>query len=420
MVGRLAVGLAALVLVAGAAAGGFKAPSAHFVPSDPSAPGDFGESVAVSADGTTALVGGDRSGTATAVAVYVRTGSSWTKQAELTPTGLTTNAGFGAAVALSADGNTAIVGDTGLKTVAQCTSSGSCSSASGLPSAVWIFARSGTTWTQQGPALSPPTASGVSGFGSSVALSADGSTALVGARLAGHKGAAWAFTRAGSIWKRQGTKLIASDETGNGGFGSSVALSSDGTTALIGGPADTPGTDVDGNATNLGAAWIFTRTGSSWHQQGGKLTGVGGVAPGFGRTVALSADGKTALIGGDQDGGAPAFPGAVWTFARSGSAWKQVGAKLALDDPDGTTSGFGSTLALSAGGTTALIGGSTAGLREVWEFTRTATGWQQGVELPTFSSIDFGQSLALTTAGTEAVIGTSNGAGPGSAYVFGS
>jgi hypothetical protein len=365
MVARLAVGFAALALVAGATAGGFKVPSADFVPADPAAPGDFGESVAVSADGATVLVGGDRSGTATAVAVYTRAGSSWTKQAELTPTSLTTNAGFGAAVALSADGNTAIVGDTGLKTVAQCASDGGCTSASGLPSAVWIFARSGTTWTQQGPALSPPTASGVSGFGSSVALSADGST------------------------------------------------------ALIGGPSDTPGTDVDGNATNLGAAWVFTRTGSGWQQQGSKLTGAGGVVPGFGRTVALSADGKTALIGGDQDGGAPAFPGAVWTFARSGSAWKQVGTKLALDDPDGTTSGFGSTLALSGSGTTALIGGSTAGLREVWEFTRTAKGWKQGLELPTFSSIDFGQSLGLTTAGTEAVIGTSNGAGPGSAYVFG-
>jgi hypothetical protein len=423
MVGRLAVGFAALALVvvaASATAGGFKAPSAHLLPSDPTAPGAFGESVAVSADGTTALVGGDSSGSAIAVAVYVRSGTTWTKQAELTPSVPTTNAGFGAAVALSADGDTALVGDTGLKTVAVCASGGTCSSGSGLPSSVWVFTRSGTTWTEQGSALSPPSARGVSGFGSSVALSADGNTALVGARLVGHAGAAWVFTRSGSIWKRQGTKLTASDETGRGDFGTSVALSWDGATALIGGPSDTPGTDSVGNATNIGAAWVFTRMGSTWHQQGAKLTGPGGVVPGFGRTVALSADGGTAVIGGDQEGGSPAFYGAVWTFTRVGATWKAVGPKLYVSDPTGDTSGFGSTLALAAGGSTALIGGSTGGYREVWQFARTATGWKQEFELPAENGIDFGQTMALTPTGDTAVIGTSDASGPGSAYIFAS
>jgi hypothetical protein len=421
MVARLVVGFSALaliVVVSGAAAGGFKAPSAHLLPADPSAAGDYGVSVAVSADGSTALVGGDRSGSATSVAVYVRSGAAWTKQAELTPTDLSTNAGFGAAVALSADGNTALVGDTGLKLVAECATGGGCASASGLPSAVWVFTRSGTTWTQQGPALSPPSARGVSGFGSSVALSADGNTALVGAKVEAHTGVAWVFTRSGSIWKRQGTKLAPSDESGRGNFGWSVALSWDGSTALIGGPSDTPGSDSAGNATNVGAAWIFTRSGSAWKQQGAKITGPGGVVPGFGRTVALSADGGTALIGGDQDGGAPVFSGAVWTFSRSGSAWKAIGPKLVLDDPTGDTSGFGSTLALAAGGSTALIGASTAGYREVWEFARAATGWKLVSELLPPGGIDFGQTLALTPAADTAVIGTSDGSGPGSAYVF--
>jgi hypothetical protein len=253
-----------------------------------------------------------------------------------------------------------------------------------------------------------------------VALSADGNTALVGAPLEAHTGVAWVFTRAGSIWKRQGTKLEASDESGRGDFGWSVALSWDGSTALIGGPADAPGADAVGNPTNAGAAWVFTRAGSTWKQQGGKLTGPGGIASGFGRTVALTADGNTALIGGDQDGGAPAFPGAVWTFSRSGSAWKALGSKLALVDPDETTSGFGSTLALAAGGGTALIGGATAGFREVWEYARSATGWKQEAQLPTFGSIDFGQAMALTPAGDTAIIGTSEGTGPGSVYIFGS
>ncbi len=421
MVARIAVGFAAVGLAIAAtapAAAGFKAPSAHLVPADPTAAGEYGESVAVSADGETALVGGDRTSSTGAVAVYARSGSSWTKQAELTPADLTTNASFGATVALSADGNTALVGDSGTGTVALCAPDGACTSGAGLPSAVWVFTRSGGAWTQQGPALSPPTARGVSSFGSSIALSADGNTALVGAHLEGHVGAAWVFTRRGSIWKRQGTKLTGGDEVGRGSFGWSVALSWDGNTALIGAPSDTESTDQLGNLTDVGGAWVFTRTGSGWKQQGGKLTGPGGVVPEFGRTVALSGDGNSALIGGDEDGGFPAYPGAVWTFTRSGTAWKQSGPKLVLTDTTAPTNGFGSSLALSASGDTALIGGLSGGYRDVWQFARTAAGWKPGATLPTVSGIEFGQTMALTPAGDTAFIGTSDGSGPGSVYVF--
>ena len=79
-------------------------------------------------------------------------------------------------------------------------------------------------------------------------------------------GAAWVFTRSGATWTQQGPKLTGSDETGAGEFGTSVALSADGNTALIGGPSDND---------RLGAAWVFTRSGSTWTQQGAKLTGSG-------------------------------------------------------------------------------------------------------------------------------------------------
>jgi hypothetical protein len=102
-------------------------------------------------------------------------------------------------------------------------------------------------------------------LGMSVALSADGNTALVGGPGDyGKTGAAWVFTRSGSTWTQQGSKLTAAGEQGEGQFGSSVALSPTGNTALVGGPGD---------AAGLGAAWVFTRTGSTWTQQGPKLTG---------------------------------------------------------------------------------------------------------------------------------------------------
>jgi len=117
---------------------------------------------------------------------------------------------------------------------------------------------------QQGQKLTGAGEAGAGQFGYSVALSADGNTALIGAPADNaNAGAAWVFTRSGSGWTQQGEKLTGGGETGEGGFGSSVALSADGGTALVGGPADD---------SRAGAAWVFTRSGSGWTQQGAKLT----------------------------------------------------------------------------------------------------------------------------------------------------
>src|SRR5262249_41013414 len=157
---------------------------------------------------------------------------------------------------------------------------------------------------QQGSKLTGGGAVGFGRFGYSVALSADGETALIGARYdTSDAGAAWVFTQSGSTWAQQGPKLVATGHigegefahVGEGEFGGSVALSADGGTALIGGPAD----DDD-----KGAAWVFKRTGSTWAQQGAKLTGGGEAEAGrFGSSVALSEGGDTALVGGPVDDG---------------------------------------------------------------------------------------------------------------------
>src|SRR4029077_2049482 len=100
--------------------------------------------------------------------------------------------------------------------------------------------------------------------------------------------------------------------------GVSVTLSADGNTALVGGPTDNE---------SLGAAWVFTRSAGGWSQQGSKLVGagwIGGVVL-EGHSLALSADGNTALVGGlDDNAGA----GAVWMFKRTaGGVWTQQGSK---------------------------------------------------------------------------------------------
>ena len=96
-------------------------------------------------------------------------------------------------------------------------------------------------------------------------------------------GAAWVFTRSEGKWTQQGVKLTGREETGAGEFGTSVALSSEGNTALIGGPTDNK---------NVGAAWVFTLSEGKWTQQGEKLTGGEETGAGeFGYGVALSLKG---------------------------------------------------------------------------------------------------------------------------------
>src|SRR6516165_9582561 len=78
----------------------------------------------------------------------------------------------------------------------------------------------------------------------SVALSADGSTAIVGGWSDNSKtGAAWVFTRNGGVWTQQGKKLVGTDAVGSARQGMSVALSADGNTAILGGPGTTRGID---------------------------------------------------------------------------------------------------------------------------------------------------------------------------------
>lgn len=372
----------------------------HPLPSGEAGEGRFGLSVALSADGGTALIGapGDN-GFEGAAWVFTRSGASWTQQGPKLTVGPAeglgeaqcveeaTQCGFGRSVALSADGNTALIGRP---------------SESGFRGAAWVFTRSESKWSQAGEALEGGVEETGNGrFGRSVALSADGQTALIGSTRDGaDSGAAWVFTRSGSTFAQPGLKLTANEEIGAGHFGRAVTLSSDGSTALIGGPAD--------NAY-AGGAWVFTHSATGWDTQGTKLTGGAGEnGPGrFGYSVALSAGGETALIGARNDAEGA---GASWVFVRSGPGWVQQGLKLTSSEEEGTGQ-FGFSVALSATGNTALIGGQhdASSLGAAWLFSRSGTSWtQQGAKLVDRVTSDrgaFGTSVALAANGGTALIG---------------
>jgi hypothetical protein len=286
---------------------------------------DFGNSVALSADGGTALVGARGKNTGQGAAfVFTGSGSSWTRQEELTASDGAAKDDFGISVALSADGNTALVGAEG-------------------KNSAYVFTRSGSVWSQQGGALTPSDGAAGDHFGFAVALGADGGTALVGAigKNTG-QGKAYVFTRSASAWGQQG-ELTAGDGSAGDGFGVSVGLGANGGTALIG---------ASGKNSGQGAAYVFTRSGSTWTQQGGALTAHDGVAPDdFGWAVALSADGDTALIGAD---GKSSSRGAAYIFTRTGADWTEQAEVSDVFGADGDY--FGYSVALSADGATAVCG----------------------------------------------------------------
>ncbi|MFI5148972.1 MAG: T9SS type A sorting domain-containing protein [Bacteroidia bacterium] len=345
-----------------------------------------GGAVCISADGNTALVGGNGDSLNTgAVWAYTRTAGVWSQQGnKLTGTGATGPANQGQAVSVSADGNTAILGGD---------------NDSNEAGAAWIFTRTAGVWTQQGSKLFGTGAARTAGQGWSVSISSDGNTAVVGGPY-DHTaiGAVWVFIRSGGIWTQQGNKLVGTGHTGSSEQGSSVSISGDGNTILVG---------ADGDSSGVGAAWVFTRSGSVWSQQGSKLTGTGALGTSVqGCAVSLSNDGNTAIVGGNSDNFGI---GAAWVYTRSGGVWTQQGSKLL--GTGGNAAQFGNSVSLSGDGNMAVIGGNTdnSGTGAVWVFTRSTGVWtQQGSKLTGTGSGGAayqGSAVALSADGTTAIVG---------------
>lgn len=364
-----------------------------------------GQSVALSADGNTAIIGGPQdNGVIGAAWIWTRSGGVWAQQGtKLVGSGAVGAAGQGVSVSISADANTAIVG--GLLDNDNI-------------GAAWIWTRSGGVWTQQGPKLVGSGAVGKAAQGYSVSLSGDGNTAIIGGpglppdNLAG---AAWVWTRSGGIWTQQGTKLVGSGAVGNAHQGCAVSLSADGNTAIVGGFLDN---------TDVGAAWVWTRSGGVWTQQGSKLVGSVAVRNALqGLSVFLSADGNTAIVGGTSfnvDIGV----GAAWVWTRSGGVWIQQ-AKLVGSGAVGKgQQNF--SVSLSADGNMALVGlgNDNGGAGAAWVWTRSGGIWtQQGTKLVGTGAVGpyvgQGDSVSLSADGGTAIVGGSaDNTAVGAAWVF--
>jgi len=206
----------------------------------------FGYSVSISSDGNTALVGAyqeDTGGTnAGAAYIFTRSGGLWDQQQKIQASDKQADDWFGWSVSISGDGNTALVASYGDDT------------GGGNAGAAHIFVRSsGGLWTEQAKVQASDKQAS-DRFGYSVSISSDGNTAIVGARLEDtggtDAGAVYIFTRSGTTWTQK-QKIQASDYQAGDNFGESVSISSDGNTALVGAAYE------DTGATSAGAAYVF-------------------------------------------------------------------------------------------------------------------------------------------------------------------
>jgi hypothetical protein len=295
----------------------------------------------------------------------------------------------------------------------------------GQAGAVWFYTRTGGVWSQQGSKLTVTDNVSNARFGWAVALSADGNTALIGgpADNTTFGGAAWVFTRSGGVWSEQ-AKLLATDLGRYFGdpvlLGTSVALSADGNTAVVGAPQDASLTGGPG-----GVAVVFIRASGAWGEQQRIAGSVNGVvqAAAQGTSVALSADGNTAAVGAPGYNNGDPSDGAVWIITRSNGVWSQQGGTLI--GTGGTSGGShqGTSVALSADGNTLLEsgpadsgGGYSAGA--AWAFARSGSVWsQQGGKLFVNSATLQGQSVALSANGNVGIVGAP-GSGPGQVLVY--
>jgi len=335
------------------------------------APYEDSQATTVNGDGT------DNSASASGAAyVFTRSGSTWTQQAYLKADNAGASDWFGISVAVS--GDTIVIGANLEGSNANSVGGDGMDNSADYAGAAYVFVRSGITWTQQAY-LKAGNAEADEWFGESVAVSGD--TAVIGAlredsnatgvngdgadNSASSAGAAYVFVRSGSTWTQQA--YLKADNAGAGdNFGTSVAVSGD--TVVIGASGEgsnatgVGGDGSDNSASASGAAYVFTRSGSTWTQQAYLKAGNAGASDFFGISVAVSGD--TAVIGaygedsnatgvgGNGTNNSAFFAGAAYVFTRRGDLWtQQAYLKASNSEADDF---FGWSVAVS--GDTAVIG----------------------------------------------------------------
>ena len=434
----------------------------YFKASRPGEGDELGHSTALSADGTTLAVGAknERSAatgingnqadnsafSAGAVFVYARNGNRWAQQGYVKASNSGADDQFGFAIALSADGNTLAVSAPFEDSAAAGVNGNQADNSVENSGAVYIFTRTGTSWSQQAYIKASNTGEKDEGdqFGYSISLSGDGNTLAVGVigedssatgingdqsdNKANGSGAAYVFTRTGGAWSQQ-AYVKSSMTRPNVLFGYSIGLSGNGDTLAV--------AEYDADR-GKGALHVLTRTGGTWSHQARLQASNAENGDSLGYSLAISEDGNTIAAGAaDEDCMTPGVnppgcdkdqpqdnsSGAAYVFVRSGTTWTQQ-AFIKASNP-GKEDWFGVHIALSGDGNTLAVcapnedsaakgingkqdDDSADGAGAVYVFIRTGTTWAQHAYLKGANTEQFdeiGSSAAFTRDGRMIAVG---------------
>ena len=384
---------------------------------------DFlGYSVAMDANGTRVVVGAygktvSGNGSAGALYVFTRSGSSWTQEAKITASPVGSGHYFGCAVDIDSTG-TRIVAGAYQATTLGITGAGQA----------YIFTSTGTTWAQEKQFIASDYATN-DYFGWAVCIDDAGSRAIVTARLANTSGTtdagkAYVFSRSGTTWTQEAI-LSANDRTTNDYFGHSVDITSDASRAIVG----SMNHPVTGSA-GAGASYIYSRAGSSWTQEAILTASDKASGDAFGSSVSIASDGSRCVVGARIADPGVNNAGKAYVFTRSGTTWTQEAILTANDKA--ADDFFGYSIAMSGDGSKviiAAIGADPGGLSAagaVYIFTRSGTSWGQSSKVSASdkaASDNFGCSVSISSDGTRFISGAytadpSSIANAGAAYIF--
>ena len=322
----------------------------------------FGRDTAISGNGLYAISGaywdGDNGSRAGAAYIYEKSGNTWPQQAKIFASDAQLESWFGESVAINSDGTYAVVGASQEDT-------------NGVQAgAAYIYTRSGSTWTQQQKIVGTDTGQ-YDYFGGQVAINDDATYIAVAAP---YEMAVYIFTRSGSTWTQQ-AKCQPLDGPFNTQFGTSLEINSDGTYFIAG----------DTQKAGGGAAYVFTRSGSTWTQQAKIVSSDLQASDYFGYDVALNSDATYAIVGaGFEDGGAgdpTSNAGAAYIYTRSGSTWTEQ-AKIQANDVTANAY-FGVGTSMNSSGDRVIIGayGLNNNIGSVYIFQRAGSTWTQQAKL---------------------------------------
>ncbi|MBX2826933.1 MAG: FG-GAP repeat protein [Flavobacteriaceae bacterium] len=435
---------------------------------------NFGNAISISDDGMYLAVGavfedsnatginGDESNNNSsnsgAVYLYVRSGTTWSQQAYIKASNTDASDFFGISVSLNNDGSRLAVGAYSEDSNATGINGDQTNNSSGNSGAVYVFSRSGTTWTQEAYIKASNTGSSDL-FGNQVALDDTATRLVVSAssedsnatgingdetnNSASSSGAVYVFVRSGTTWAQE-AYIKASNTEASDIFGDRLTISGDGTRIGVGAYRESSnatginGDESDNSTSSSGAVYLFSRSGTTWSQEAYIKASNTEANDYFGRAVSLDQDGDTLVvgayledsdatgIGGDESNNNALTSGAAYVFSRSGTTWSQQAYIKSSNSEAGDA--FGVSMSLSGSGDALVVGatgedsidsgidgdetdntGTSSGAGYV--FTRTGGVWTQAHYLKASNvnlSDSFGNQTTISNDGTYICVSAPN------------